>query len=160
MSTGPKNYPELKAGEIHSKLANHQTARISPLNIERLMLTPEGGDWRNWPEDYLLKCHKKLLASGKSAGYTDTYGRLRKRAPACTLTTKCTSISNGRFGHPTQHRALSVREAAALQTFDDDFKFEGTLGQTARQVGNAVPVLFAKALGQSIFEHKEQLQNG
>lgn len=102
----------------------------------------------------MLDCHKRKV------GYTDTYGRLDASKPAKTLTTKCISISNGRFAHPTQNRGLSVREAAALQTFPDGFVFEGTLGQTAKQVGNAVPVDFAAALGAKILNHHKSALNG
>ena len=93
-------------------------------------------------------------------GYTDTYGRLRRDTHAATLTTRCISLSNGRYGHPTQNRALTVREAAALQTFEDDFIFEGSLIQAGKQVGNAVPVLFAKALGDAIIKHQGQKFHG
>jgi len=154
-----KDYPPIPHNHIDHRIPNHQTANITEKNLNRLMHTPEGGDWRNWPNDLLLKCHRKMIESGKVKGFTDTYGRLSKNEPAITLTTKCTSISNGRFGHPEQNRALSVREAAALQSFDDQFVFEGSLGQTARQVGNAVPVKFAQALGEQIIRHFED-ENG
>ena len=145
------NYPELEAGAKDCSVANHEAAKISDINIERLKHTPEGGDRRDWPDRLVLECHKRKV------GYTDTYGRLKGNEPAKTLTTKCFSISNGRFGHPSQNRALSVREAAALQTFPDEFEFEGTLTQAARQVGNAVPVKFAKALGDAILSHHGSL---
>lgn len=140
-------YPALEAGQSNPDVPNHQAARISDLNLKRLRHTPEGGDRRNWPAELLLDCHKK------NTGYTDTYGRLNGSEPAKTLTTKCISISNGRFGHPSQDRALSVREAASLQSFPDSFVFEGTLIQTAKQVGNAVPVRFSEALGKEISKH-------
>lgn len=142
------SYPALEAGEKCDDVPNHEVARISALNAVRLMHTPPGGDRRDWPPHLLLNCHKR------DVGYTDTYGRLSADAPAKTLTTKCFSVSNGRFAHPTQNRGLSVREAAALQTFPDDFIFEGTLTQAARQVGNAVPVKFAAALGEAINAHQ------
>lgn len=148
-----KNYPEIPQGHKIEAIPNHQTAKISEKNLIRLRHTPEGGDWRDWPDELLLNCHRKLKEDNIIKGYTDTYGRLIKDAPAITLTTKCTSISNGRFGHPVQDRALSVREAAALQSFNDDFVFIGTIGQTSKQVGNAVPVKFAEALGKQIIRH-------
>jgi len=74
-------------------------------------------------------------------------------SPAPVLTTKCTSISNGRYGHPDQDRPISVREAAALQTFPDDFSFVGRIKSTTRQVGNAVPVRLATAMGTAIVAH-------
>ncbi|MEI9813051.1 MAG: DNA cytosine methyltransferase [Acidobacteriota bacterium] len=77
-------------------------------------------------------------------GHTDVYGRLRWKQPASALTTRCISLSNGRFGHPTQDRAISVREAASLQTFPRTFIFHGSLNSMARQIGNAVPVMLAR----------------
>ena len=142
-------YHPLKAGQKSKKIPNHQTANFADITLERIQHTPEGGDRRNWPDSLILDCHKNYK------GHTDTYGRLRRDQHAVTLTTKCISISNGRFGHPRQNRALSVREAAALQTFSDDFIFEGSLGQTAKQVGNAVPVLFAKVLGEVIVQSEQ-----
>ena len=76
-----------------------------------------------------------------------------KDRPSAALTTRCISLSNGRFGHPTQNRAISVREAACLQTFPMDFKFRGNLNSMARQVGNAVPVAMAQVFGELIIKH-------
>ncbi len=148
------HFPALEAGCSIDAVPNHQAAQISTVNLERLRNTPEGGDRRNWPQDLLLECHKK------KTGYTDTYGRLSWSKPAKTLTTKCISISNGRFGHPEQNRGLSVREAAALQSFPDTFVFLGTVSQAARQVGNAVPVTFAECLGRKLIESTESPTNG
>ena len=72
------------------------------------------------------------------------------------MTTRCISLSNGRFGHPEQHRAISLREAALLQTFPRRFKFEGSLMSMARQVGNAVPVLMAKEFGKHFVDLSKQ----
>ena len=74
-------------------------------------------------------------------------------APASGLTTRCTSYSNGRFGHPEQDRAISIREAACLQTFPDDFVFKGSMASMARQIGNAVPAHLANLIGQQCIEH-------
>lgn len=149
-----ESYPPLGVGEKCELTPNHETANISDLNIERLKHTPEGGDRRDWPDRLVLKCHKRKV------GYTDTYGRLWGNKPARTLTTKCISISNGRFAHPVQDRGISVREAAALQSFPDEFVFYGSRGETAKQVGNAVPVDFAKALGLQIKDHYKEYING
>lgn len=137
-------YPPIKAGEEHPFIPNHRAANLSPKLLERINVLKEGEDRRKWSPDLELKCHKK------HTGHTDVYGRLTWDKPSVTLTTKCTSLSNGRFGHPVQNRALSVREAAAIQTFDDNFIFCGSLVSMAKQVGNAVPVDFACALGQQI----------
>ena len=143
------NLPPLRAGDSHPTFANHRAARLSELNLERITHTPLGGGRHNWPKHLTLDCHSD------HDGHTDVYGRLHKDRPAAALTTRCISLSNGRFGHPTQNRALSVREAARLQTFDDSFSFEGSLNSMARQIGNAVPVRFAEIFGRYILEHYE-----
>ena len=135
--------PEIAAGETCTSVKNHRAASLSPLNVARILATPVGGGRQDWPAKLRLKCHKD------HDGHTDVYGRLRVDLPASALTTRCISLSNGRFGHPTQARAISVREAAKLQTFDDEFEFVGSLNSMARQIGNAVPVLLAKRLGES-----------
>jgi DNA (cytosine-5)-methyltransferase 1 len=151
--------PAIKAGETHPTIKNHISAGLSQKNLERLTATPEGGDRRNWREPHLehliLECHKKIDADKDKRGHMDVYGRMRKYQPANTLTTRCISISNGRFAHPDQNRGLSVREAACLQTFPMDFEFIGGLNSTARQVGNAVPVELARVFGLTIAAHAE-----
>lgn len=135
-------YPRIAAGTQHAKVPNHRAAALSEINQERMRHTPRGGGSRSaWPRGLRLRCHTRY------SGHSDVYGRLRKRELSSGLTTRCISLSNGRFGHPTQNRAISVREAAALQTFPDDFIFLGTLNAMARQVGNAVPVALAKRFG-------------
>lgn len=141
-----EKYPPLQAGEKDKSIPNHECAKLSPMLLKRIAVLKEGQDRRSWDDSLKLKCHKD------HKGHTDVYGRLSWDKPSVTLTTKCISLSNGRFGHPEQNRALSVREAAAIQTFDDSFVFCGNLGSTAKQVGNAVPVDFAKFLGKQIVE--------
>ena len=139
--------PPIRAGEEHGEVPNHRAANLSARNVERVKATPEGGGHRHWPEHLKLECHKGF------SGYSDVYGRMSWDAPASGLTTRCTSYSNGRFGHPEQHRAISVREAACLQTFPEDFVFEGCTGSMARQIGNAVPVRLAELIGHRFIEH-------
>jgi DNA (cytosine-5)-methyltransferase 1 len=139
--------PPIAAGSEHATVPNHRAAGLSPMNTRRMESTPEGGDRRDWSKRLVLKCHRDHV------GHTDVYGRLCRDLPASTLTTRCISFSNGRFGHPIQHRALSVREAACLQTFPDTFVFKGSLNSMAMQIGNAVPVLLAKRFGETIVEH-------
>jgi DNA (cytosine-5)-methyltransferase 1 len=136
--------PALEAGGECTSVINHRAANLSSLNLTRIRATPPGGSRRDWPVELALNCHM-----GGHKGHTDVYGRLRADQPASALTTRCISLSNGRFGHPTQHRAISIREAASLQTFDRSFVFKGSLNSMARQIGNAVPVLLAKCLGES-----------
>ena len=140
------HFPPLTAGEVHPEIPNHLAASITPLNIERLHHTPhDGGDRRSWPKKLRLDCHV-----GDYEGHTDVYGRMAWDSPAPTLTGRCHSLSNGRYGHPTQDRAISLREAAALQSFPDGYVFFGSNKHVAQQIGNAVPVKLAEVLGRHI----------
>ena len=139
--------PPIQAGEEHVEILNHKAANLSARNVMRVKATPEGGGHRDWPEELKLKCHKNF------SGYSDVYGRMSWDSPASGLTTRCISYSNGRFGHPEQDRAISIREAACLQTFPEHFVFEGCMASMAKQIGNAVPVRLAKLIGQQFIEH-------
>ncbi len=139
--------PAIRAGEEHEEVLNHKAANLSERNLDRIKATPEGGGERDWPEYLKLECHKGFT------GYSDVYGRMAWDSPASGLTTRCISYSNGRFGHPEQDRAISIREAACLQTFPEDFVFDGSMASMARQIGNAVPVRLAKLIGQQFIEH-------
>lgn len=147
--------PPLVAGQTHPVVDGHRTMRLSDRNLARIRATPEGGDRRDWPAHLWPVCHR-----GGFDGHPDVYGRLWWDRPAPTLTTKCASYSNGRFGHPDQDRALSVREAARLQTFPDGFGFCGSLTAQARQIGNAVPVALARCVGRHLVEHVAQTVGG
>lgn len=139
--------PRLRAGDWHPRVDLHRAARLSELNLQRIRATPEGGGRDAWPKRLVLACHR-----GRDI-YTDAYGRLAWNSPAPALTTRCNSYSNGRYGHPSQDRSISLREAACLQTFPEDFTFQGNQGSVARQIGNAVPVLLARAFGRVIVRH-------
>lgn len=143
--------PRLEAGAIDPVISAHRAARLSELNLTRIRATPEGGGREAWPAHLVLPCHLD-----RSRSYTDTYGRLRWDNPAPALTTRCISYSNGRYGHPDQHRGLSAREAACLQTFPEQFKFEGTLESMARQIGNAVPVALARRFALALVRHLDE----
>ncbi|MGO0790050.1 DNA cytosine methyltransferase [Herbaspirillum seropedicae] len=143
--------PPLQAGEVSEEDPDHAAASLSELNLLRIRSTPEGGGRHDWPQELWLDCHKT------HSGHSDVYGRLAWDRPAAGLTTKCISYSNGRFGHPVEDRALSIREAACLQTFPRDYVFRGQLKSRARQVGNAVPPLMAKRVGKQIISHYKKL---
>lgn len=143
------DFPEISAGEVYAADPDHQAAKLSPLNMERIRATPEGGGRESWPKYLWLDCHRNY------SGHTDVYSRLSWNKLASGLTTRCISFSNGRFGHPQQDRAISLREAASLQTFPKDFSFVGSLSERARQVGNAVPPLLAKVLGDRFIAHQK-----
>ncbi len=138
--------PEISAGEVSALDKDHAAAKLESLNLRRIRATPEGGGRNSWPKSLLLNCHKT------HSGHSDVYGRLAWDKQASGLTTRCISYSNGRFGHPTQDRALSVREAACLQTFPRTYQFEGNLNSKARQIGNAVPPKMAQAFAKSFIE--------
>ncbi len=138
--------PRIKAGSVSKTIANHRAADITDLNLKRLKYTPrDGGSRTVWPDRLALDCHKEW------DGHQDFYGRMKWDAPSPTLTCRCYSISNGRYGHPSQNRAISLREAASLQSFPDDYVFYGKSQRSiGEQIGNAVPVQLAEAIGRQI----------
>ncbi|HTU90933.1 MAG TPA: DNA cytosine methyltransferase [Gemmataceae bacterium] len=133
--------PPLEAGGKDPHDPDHAAMKLSSLNLMRIAVTPEGGGRTNWPAELILECHRD------HPGHSDVYGRLAWDKPAAAITTRCLSYSNGRFGHPSEPRAISLREAACLQTFPRTFRFSGSLLSKGRQVGNAVPPLMAQAIG-------------
>lgn len=149
---GLKNgFPKIEAGHRDSTPFMHTTAGLSEKNLIRIMHTPPNGGtrlaWEN--SDLQLDTYKKL----GEKNFPDTYGRMSWDKPSPTITTKFCSLSNGRFGHPEEHRALSLREGATLQTFPFDFIFKTTsIAQTAKIIGNAVPVEYARRIGKSLIE--------
>ena len=128
-------------------IPNHQPDRISDLNRERISHVPEGGGRADIPYELRLPCHQ---VSVEVAGHRGVYGRLSWDQPAGTITTKCNSFTRGRFAHPVAHRNISMREAARIQSFPDDFVFEGSKVEVAHQIGNAVPPRLASELGKAI----------
>lgn len=137
--------PRIEAGQKSQKDIMHVSANLSETNLKRIKQTPhDGGDRMSWSEDLILNCHKT------SNGHKDVYGRMRWNKPSPTITGGCAMISKGRFGHPEQNRAISLREAARLQTFPDDYKFAGNFGQIAEQIGNAVPPLLARRAAEAL----------
>lgn len=142
-------YPAIAAGETHPRIPNHQASRLEDINLKRIRaITCPGGSRNQWPPELQLDCYKD-----RESGYEDVYGRMALNRPAPTLTTKFNSISNGRFGHPTEDRAVSLREGAALQTFPDNFVFKASIKHAAKHIGNAVPVLLARVLAAQIMAH-------
>lgn len=153
------NLPPVTHGTEHpdkQRYPNHRAARLSSLNLERIKQTGENGR-HDWPESLLPRCYSHKTNGKRYSGHTDCYTRLSWDEPAPGLTTRCISYSNGRFGHPEQDRAISVREAARLQGFPDDFVFTGPLTSMARQIGNAVPVRVAEAFGLHFIKHVNSL---
>lgn len=125
----------------------HFARRHTPLNIQRLQHIPEDGGGRESLPDHLqLACHK----GKKKSSFPDTYGRMRWNDVAPTLTTGCTDITRGRFAHPEQHRAITLREAARLQSFPDRYIFKGNASEVATQIGNAVPPRMMQTIAMSL----------
>ena len=168
--TSPKNYikvkdvighlEEIQSGEVSKNDPIHRAAKLSDTNILRIKQSKQGGTWRDWDENLILDCHKKT--SGKS--YGSVYGRMKWDEPAPTMTTFCTGIGNGRFGHPEQDRAISLREAALIQTFPASYKFaldENHISMTKLStfIGNAVPVDLGRVIAKSINFHLKEYEN-
>ena len=146
------HFPAIGAGESSDAFFNHHASALSDTNLERIAATPhDGGGRLDWPENLTLNCHN----NGYN-GHTDVYGRMHWNRVSPTLTSKCFSLSNGRFGHPEQDRAISLREAAALQSFEDDYQFFGSVQEIGRQIGNAVPVRLAQSIGEYILLNHNQ----
>lgn len=144
---------EIKAGEIADNDMLHTASKLSDLNLERIRHSKQGGTWRDWPEEILPECYKKQSGSTYSA----VYGRMCWDDVAPTLTTQFTRYGTGRYGHPTQNRALSLREGAILQSFPRDYKFTENINydktKVAKHIGNAVPVKLGEVIGKSIKQH-------
>jgi DNA (cytosine-5)-methyltransferase 1 len=131
-----------------SKVPNHISQRLDKVNLRRIKLIPkDGGSLSDIPKKYWVQCRRDHPAS-----HAETYGRMWWDKPAPTLTSKCTSLSNGRFGHPTRNRPISIREAAALQTFPARYKFPNKPALAGYWIGNAVPVRLARSLGDAVVE--------
>lgn len=148
------NLPKLKNGEIDPLDPLHRSAGLTDINLKRIRQSKPGGTWRDWDKTLILKCHQK--ETGKS--YSSVYGRMKWDAPSPTMTTQFYSLGTGRFGHPEQDRALSLREGALLQTFPEDYQFfqnveNMSIGTISRHIGNAVPVDLGKIIGLSIKQH-------
>jgi len=146
--------PPLRPGEIHEHDPLHRCPSLSELNLRRIESSKPGGTWRDWDEDLVADCHKKK--SGKT--YPSVYGRMRLDEPSPTITTQFYGFGNGRFGHPEQNRAISLREGAILQSFPPDYSFvpksEKIFFKTiGKLIGNAVPVKLGEVIGKSVVEH-------
>ena len=147
--------PPLESGEEHPSDRLHVASKLSDLNLRRIKATsPDGGNRREWPEELVLECHKRETGDR----YHSIYGRMWWDKPSPTMTTLCTGIGNGRFGHPEQHRSITLREAALLQSFPKSYQFwppgaKLNRGAVSRMIGNAVPPRLAKALGRAIMDH-------
>lgn len=149
----------ISAGETATHDRLHASATLTDINLKRIKASKPGGTWRDWPEELVADCHKEQ--SGKT--YPSVYGRMEWNKPAPTMTTQCFGFGNGRFGHPDQDRAISLREAAVLQGFPRNYKFvpkgqKVNFTALGRMIGNAVPVGLGQAIALSIKKHLEEYE--
>jgi DNA (cytosine-5)-methyltransferase 1 len=146
--------PPINAGETHPEDPLHRASKLSPLNMARIKASKPGGTWRDWDDSLRAACHRK----DSGATYPSVYGRMTWDAIAPTVTTQCFGYGNGRFGHPEQDRAISLREAAMLQTFPRDYKFVAggeliRFNKLGRLIGNAVPVRIGEVIADALLQH-------
>ena len=152
-----EDLPPIEAGEVHPNDPMHRSSALSEKNLQRIRASIPGGTWRDWPEELRCECHKK--ESGQT--YSSVYGRMTWEQIGPTITTQFYNYGTGRYGHPEQDRALSLREGALLQTFPRNYTFINpdanfVFSDIARHIGNAVPVRLGEVIGQSIIQHLEQ----
>jgi len=146
--------PTLRAGEVDQLDSLHRASTLSDINLQRIRVARPGGTWKDWPEALITNCHK--ASSGRT--YGSVYGRMVWDGLAPTITTQFYGFGNGRFGHPEQDRALSLREGAILQSFPPRYEFVQPgdpvhFKKIGRMIGNAVPVLLGRAIARSIKDH-------
>jgi len=154
-----ENLPRLEAGQVDDADHLHRSSNLSDLNLKRIKRSNPGGTWRDWPKSLRSNCHK--LKSG--ATFPSVYGRMAWDEPSPTITTQFFGFGNGRFGHPEQDRAISLREGALLQSFPKNYRFCDKGSQLSFQkmgqlIGNAVPVRLGRAIGLAIRKHLKRIE--
>lgn len=132
----------------------HRRTKMSFKNLERLALIPPGGGFEDLPVEMRVDCHKD---GADKIGHRNVYGRLDADKPAVTITARFDSFTRGKFAHPIEHRNITLREGARLQSFPDSHVFLGTQEEIAAQIGNSVPPKVAEALGRSLLDLIENL---
>lgn len=138
--------PKVASGEVDLLDEYHAARNQEPIVLERLRYIKEGQSHRHLPPRLRLDCHKG------HEGHPDVYGRMRWDAPSPTLTGGCTNLTKGRFGHPKQHRSITLREAMRIQTFPRKTVLRGTKDRMQLQVGNAVPPLLARQIADVVLQ--------
>jgi DNA (cytosine-5)-methyltransferase 1 len=146
-------FAKVTAGHVDETEFFHTVAKLSSLNLRRVEKTPKDGGtriaWKDDPE-LQLKCY-----INKDDCFRDVYGRLKWDKPSSAITTNFYKTSNGRFSHPEENRALSIREGATLQSFPKTYVFKtSSMTKAAKMIGNAVPPEYAYRLGLTIVEHR------
>lgn len=146
-----RNLPKVEAGHRDETDPLHIAPALSNMNLQRIRHSTPGGTWRDWPDELKLECHK----SEKGKTYASVYGRMKWDDLSPTITTQFIGYGTGRFGHPEQDRALTLREGAILQSFPSDYKFVSPgapihIKKIARHIGNAVPPRLGEIIGLSL----------
>jgi DNA (cytosine-5)-methyltransferase 1 len=146
----------LKAGQADLNDPLHVACRLSALNLKRIKASKPGGTWREWHPSLRATCHRRDTGDT----YPSVYGRMEWDLPSPTITTQCFGYGNGRFGHPDQHRAITLREAAMLQTFPGNYEFirpgeAVKFSRLGRLIGNAVPVRLGQVIASMFVAHAE-----
>ena len=149
--------PPIAHGTTDASDPLHRCSALSDINLRRIRASRPGGSWADWSRELVAACHVR----SKGRGYRSVYGRMEWDKPAPTITTQSFGFGSGRFGHPEQDRALSLREAALLQTFPMDYAFAPPTAQIqmktlGRLIGNAVPVQLGRVVGRTLLNHVEQ----
>lgn len=137
---GPTNNFQQQVRIGNEEISNHKPRTLTPIQLERLASLKPGEGLKQLPEHIRPK-----------SGYSGAYGRLTEEMVAPTITRWVFHPGSGRWGHPRDIRVLTIREAARIQSFTDDFEFVGTYNRQAGQLGNAVPPLLAQRLGEEIY---------
>lgn len=145
---------QLSAGEVDPCDPLHKARSLTPLNLARIRASKPGGTWEDWPIGLRAPCH----CTKSGASYKSVYARMRWDAPAPTITTQCFNFGTGRFGHPEQDRAITLREAAILQSFPGSYKFvpdgkQVHFATVGRMIGNAVPPRLGELVGRTFIDH-------
>jgi DNA (cytosine-5)-methyltransferase 1 len=139
--------PPLKSGEKDPTISLHKAPDHKRNALRIIKSIPKnGGSRKSLARHLWLPCHKNLRGRGAES----VYGRLAWDKPSCTITSRCTVPACGRFIHPEQDRAITPREAARLQSFDDHCNFVGSLESMTWQIGNAMPPMLATAIGRAV----------
>lgn len=153
--------PPLAHGQTHPSDRLHKSRTLTKVNLDRIRQSTPGGTWEEWPEKLRAPCHRK--ASGST--FRNVYARMVWDEPSPTITTMAYNFGTGRFGHPEQDRALTLREAANLQSFPPEYEFVAPenpvqFAPLGRLIGNAVPPRLAEAIGTAIVDHVKATVGG
>ena len=146
-----KDLPNIKSGETDDSDHIHKCRNLTPINLKRIKQSTPSGTWRDWDKSLLPECYKK--ESGKT--FCSVYGRMSWDNVSPTITTQFYGYGSGRFGHPEQDRAISLREGALLQTFPMGYDFgkKITFSTLGKHIGNAVPPKLGRVIGNAILRH-------